>query len=86
MFSCKVCKEKDARIADLKEQIKAQHSQIVPEPKLRHYELEQDYVMDGGGTEELVPQTIAQVDQEKIDQEKAAVQLEYDQILSGSTW
>lgn len=86
MFKCKVCAEKDARIADLKEQIKAQHSQIVPEPKIKHYELEQDYVMNGAGSEELTPPSISSESQEAEDKEKALIQLEYDQILSGSTW
>ena len=62
MFDCKVCKEKDKRIEDLKEQISYLRGVLNPpksELKLAHLEqqdLQEDMIMSGGGTEEVDPQ------------------------------
>lgn len=82
MFKCKVCAEKDARIADLKEQLKIYQAQLIPEPKIRHYEMEQDYILDGANAEQLMP-----IEQEAANQDtelQDAIQHEQDMILTGS--
>lgn len=84
---CKVCLEKDKRIADLKEQITSLNLQLIPTPLTKHYELEQDYVMEGGGEAiGYTPVSISAEDQKTKDEQAALIQLEHDQMLSGATW
>lgn len=82
---CKVCAEKDKRIADLKEQIKSLNLQLIPTPQTRRYEMEQDFVMEGGGDEVgYTPVSISAEDQKTRDEQAALLQYEADAILSGS--
>lgn len=86
MFKCKSCSEKNLRIEDLKEQIHFLRLQLNPPPRLSKYEIEEDYMLNGGNEEQTSP---APIDDEanKTNQEQlAAIQLEHDQIMSGSTW
>lgn len=83
--TCKVCLEKDKRIADLKEQIVALNLQLVPTQQTRHYEMEQDFVLDGGGDEvHPTPTPISEEAQKSRDEQLALIQLEQDMLLSGS--
>lgn len=75
---CKVCFEKEARIAELKEQIAYFKSILNPSPQARTYALleerEQDDVLGGGGKEQI------DVEAERIENEK--IQSESDFIFS----
>lgn len=83
--ACKVCLEKDKRIADLKEQIKALNLQLIPTPQTKYYEMEQDFALSGGGEETVrTPTSITAEDEKQRDERLALIQLEQDQILSGS--
>jgi hypothetical protein len=84
MFKCKVCAEKDARIADLKEQISHQRIQITPPPRVNTYEMEENYLLQGGNEEQL--QTVSQEDQRKESDKLRAIEEERERILGGSTW
>lgn len=85
-FSCKVCLEKDKRIADLKETILHQRQILNPPPRVNRYEIEEDFLMNGGNAEELPqPNTINAEAQAKIDEMQAAVQLEREMMLGGDT-
>ncbi len=81
MFDCKVCKEKDSRISELKEQIQYFKSLLHPEPTVRNYQmveaLEQDMVLEGGGKEEV------DLEAEAIENDR--VRREQDVIFSGNT-
>lgn len=82
---CKVCAEKDKRIEDLKEQIKSLNLQLIPTPQTRHYEMEQDYVMGGGGEAiGYTPTSISEEDQKARDERVMLIQQEQDAILNGS--
>lgn len=80
MWKCKICAEKDIRIADLKAQVEYFKSIIHPTPQVRKYEmeesLEQDMVLDGGGKEEI--------DLEAEEKENRRIQAETDFIFSGN--
>lgn len=56
MFKCRVCQEKDLRITELKEQIQFLKNQLNPPPKVQHYELQQDLLLEGGANEEVTPE------------------------------
>ena len=74
---CKVCEEKDKRIADLKEQLKV-YTQ--PTPRINKYELQEDLVLSGGGDE------IADPAEEEAERIKAFnIQRESDMLFSGNT-
>lgn len=86
MFQCKVCLEKDKRIADLKEQISQQRLLLNPPPRVNHYEMEQDFITNGATQEELAaPTPINSEAQRKLYDQMAAIQLEQEQMLAGDT-
>lgn len=80
MWKCKVCPEKDIRIAELKEQVAYFKSLLHPTPQTRRYELEesieQDMVLEGGGKEEI--------DLEAEARENERIRTEEDFIFSGN--
>jgi hypothetical protein len=80
---CKICIEKEQRIAELKEQVSYFKTVLHPEPTMKKYEMETDFVMDGGGREQLAT-PISQEAQAKIDEQIQAIQEEQDKILSGT--
>lgn len=80
---CKVCAEKDKRILNLEDQILYFKSVLHPEPKTKKYEMETDFIMDGGGREQLAT-PISQEAQAKMDEQLQAIQDEQDKILSGT--
>jgi len=79
MFGCKICKEKDERIKDLKEHL-ALFLNPRPTPKVYHDELESDNILNGAGAE-----TIVVIDEEAERQENARIQREQDILFSGNT-
>lgn len=77
---CLVCKEKDSRISDLKEQIEYFKNVLNPPRKPFQYEepstLQEDMLLDGGGKEETeLPQSPL---------ESAEVLLERERMLAGT--
>ena len=80
MFSCKICKEKDLRISELKDQIIYFKSILNPPPKINTYELEESVMMNGGGQEEIDPATVL-----AEEKENAIIQREVDFIFSGNS-
>lgn len=82
MFSCKVCREKDLRIQELKDQISYFKNLLNPPPRINKYELEADTIMNGAGneTEQLDP-----IDAEAEALENERIQREEDMIFSGNT-
>ncbi len=81
MFECKICKEKEIRISELKDQIKYFKELLHPTPSIRSYQLaddiSQEMVLDGGGKEE--------VDFEAEALENDRIRREQDVIFSGNT-
>ncbi len=81
MFDCKVCKEKETRITELKEQLQYFKELLHPSPRSRTYQLaddmSQDMVLEGGGKEEI--------DLEAEVLENQRIQREQDVIFSGNT-
>lgn len=81
MFDCKVCKEKELRISELKSQIDYFKDLLHPSPQAKTYQfekdLEQDMVLDGGGKEEI------DLEAEAIENER--IRREQDIIFSGNT-
>lgn len=77
MFKCKVCIEKEKRIDELKTQITYFKSVLNPPPRVQHYELEQDVVLNGGGQEEV------DTEAERLENER--IRREQDLIFSGNT-
>lgn len=85
MFSCKVCIEKELRISELKDQIQYFKTVLHPEPRINKYEMETDFIQDGGGREQLnfaapISEEARAEQQKKIDE----IQQEQDRILSGT--
>lgn len=80
MFKCKVCIEKDARISELREQVKYFRSVLNPEPKVNKYEFEADNLLNGGGTETIT----SVIDVEAEQKENDRIQREQDAIFSGN--
>lgn len=79
---CKVCEEKDKRIADLKTEI--DHHRAIQNPPPRQavvrYELEADNLLNGGNTETIK----SPIDVEAEAKELARLQAEQDKILTGN--
>lgn len=82
IFKCRVCAEKDARIAELKEQITYFKNLLNPPPRVSHYELETDRIMNGAGQE---TEQVVAVDEEAERLENERIQREQDMIFSGNT-
>lgn len=80
-FTCSVCKEKDARIADLKETISAQRLQLNPPPRINTYEMEENYLLQGGNEEQASPE-VQTVTKEKAEELRAVAQ-EQELLLGG---
>ncbi|GAC1502123.1 MAG: hypothetical protein NVS1B10_06760 [Candidatus Saccharimonadales bacterium] len=76
--NCKVCEEKERRIADLKEQIAHYRLVLNPPPRINRYELEEDVLLNGGGHESV------SIDAEAEAKENARIQRESDLIFSGN--
>jgi len=79
MFRCKVCAEKDARISDLKEEIKHLRNVLNPAPRVNKYEFEADNLLSGGNTERIT------IDEEAEQKENERLQREQDLIFSMNT-
>lgn len=81
MFSCKVCIEKDKRIAELKEQIQFFKNMLSPPEKPKQYEMvaEEDALMNGGHNGDE-----SEVDYTAEEAENARLQAEVDFIYSGN--
>ena len=77
MFNCKICKEKELRITELKEQIAYFKSILNPPPRVNKYEIQEDMLMDGGSKEEI------DLAAEAIEAENT--RREADIIFSGNT-
>lgn len=81
MFDCKVCKEKELRISELKEQLRYFKELLHPTPIARSYQMadeaEQELVLEGGGKDEI------DLEAEAIENER--IRREQDVIFSGNT-
>lgn len=78
-FSCSVCKEKDMRIAELKEQVAYFKSVLNPPPRVNKFELQEDVLLDGAVKEEI------SVDEHAEALEAEQLRREADLIFSGNT-
>lgn len=78
MFSCKVCKEKDLRIEDLKAQIRFLHAQLQPSPTHRAVEAEMDKILEGGAM------PIIDLEPKQYDAEFTDTELEFQRIIAGN--
>lgn len=76
---CLVCIEKNARISDLKEQLKHFQTILNPPQRINKYELEETAVMNGGG-QEIDPATL-----EAEEKENSKIQQEVDAFFSGNS-
>lgn len=83
-FTCSVCREKDARIADLKEVIANQKQQLNPPPRVNTYELEENYLLQGANDEQVEPVS-EEISKQKAEQLRA-IEEERERMLTGSTW
>lgn len=83
-FTCSLCKEKDSRISELKEQITYLRSVLNPPPRISTYEMESDHLMNGGGEQLDTPMSIEDEAKGQEELKQALIQLEQDQILSGT--
>lgn len=83
MFKCRVCIEKDLRIKDLKDQIADLKNQLNPPPRVQHYELQQDMLLNGGNEEEIVMENPADALSEQIAND--LIVREQDMIFSGNS-
>jgi hypothetical protein len=75
---CRVCDEKDKRIADLKETIADLKLQLNPPPRpIPTYEMETDFTLDGAGREALTPNSVKEENQitetERLNREQDAI-------------
>lgn len=81
MFSCRTCREKDARIADLKEQIAMLRRLALPDNNPHNptaHALEADAILSG-------QQHVIEIDESELpDTEMDAITHERDRILSGT--
>ncbi len=78
MFKCKICIEKEQRIAELKDQIEYFKRLLNPPARIQKFELEADEIMNGGGLE--TQPTLADEEAERV--ENAKIQSEFDFIFS----
>ncbi len=78
MFKCKICKEKDERISELKDQITYFKSLLNPAPRINKFELQEDLLLEGGGQE--TDPTPVDEEAERIENER--IQRESDFIFS----
>jgi hypothetical protein len=77
MFKCSRCSEKDARIADLKDQVAYLRSQLTPSPITPLRVLEADAILSGN-------QTTIEIPEDEDERKARAVTAERDRVLSAN--
>lgn len=82
LFNCKVCQERNLRIADLQKQVEFLKRLTQPSIPIPTIDTELDYAMDGASRESIQSYETPVSEEEREKQEK--IDQERDRILSGN--
>jgi hypothetical protein len=86
MFKCKVCLEKDKRIADLKSQIDFYKTMLRPGENLSAVHLEANKILEGANEPiyDMPVIEIEQSDSKDVRTERRVIEQEFNTIISGN--